>query len=375
MNAAGAGRDRYIPLMRIASIESFPVVLPLTTPVRMSHVTIDVSHNVLVKVTTDDGIVGWGEGVPAMDVTGENQGRILASIEDLGSRIVGRDPLGHGDLWAELRRTVYGNTTGIGALDIALHDIAGKVRGVPVAELIGGPRRSTVPALTLVGSGDPAADLEAFEERYRAGYRWFKLKLGIGDLGEEARTLVAMAAAHDDAVVCGDTNGGWTEEESARFLVAVEGSPVRFVEQPTMSTDALIRLAEGSSVAICADESARSLDDVAALGKTAVAGVSLKLIKHAGITGVMRGAAVCDRFGLQINLAGKIAESAISAAANIHAAAAMSDTGFGCSPANQTLVADVCTDPPKVVDGAYTVPTGPGLGVEVDEDRVRALAG
>ena len=53
----------------------------------------------------------------------------------------------------------------------------------------------------------------------------------------------------------------------------------------------------------------------------------------------------------------------------------MSDTRFGCSPANQTLVADICADPPTVVDGAYTVPTGPGLGVEVDEDRVRALAG
>jgi L-alanine-DL-glutamate epimerase-like enolase superfamily enzyme len=361
--------------MRITSIETFPIALPLTKPVKMSHVTIDVSHNVLVKVTTDSGIVGWGEGVPAMDVTGENQGRILASIEDLGSRILGRDPLAPGEVWADLRRTVYGNTTGIGALDIALHDIAGKALGVPVAELIGGVSRSRIPALTLVGSGDPAADLEAFEERYRAGYRWFKLKLGIGDLDHEAQTLVSMAAAHDDAVVCGDTNGGWTEEESARFLAAVVGSPVRFVEQPTMNTDALVRLAEGSSVAICADESARTLDDVAALGKTAVAGVSLKLIKHAGITGVMRGAALCDQVGLEINLAGKIAESAIAATANLHAAAAMSDTGFGCSPGNQTVAADVCTAPPKVVDGFYAVPTAPGLGIEVDEDRVRSLAG
>jgi L-alanine-DL-glutamate epimerase-like enolase superfamily enzyme len=99
------------------------------------------------------------------------------------------------------------------------------------------------------------------------------------------------------------------------------------------------------------------------------------LIKHAGITGVMRGAALCDQVGLEINLAGKIAETAVSAAANIHAAAAMSATGFGCSPANQTVATDVCDDPPRVVDGAYAVPTGPGLGIEVDEERVRALAG
>ncbi len=361
--------------MRITSVETFPIALPLTKPVKMSHVTIERSRNVLVKITTDDGIVGWGEAVEAMDVTGENQGRMRASIDDLGARLIGQDPLARTAIWLRLRKTVYGNTAGIGAIDIALHDIAGKAFGVPVVDLIGGASRRAVETLTLVGSGDPASDLTTFEERYRAGYRWFKLKLGIGDLDEEARTIVTMAAAHDDAVVCGDTNGGWTEQESARFLAAVEGSSVRFVEQPTMSTAALVRLAERFSVAMCADESARSLDDVAKLGSTSVAGVSLKLIKHAGITGVMRGAALCDQVGLQINLAGKIAESAVAAAANIHAAAAMSDTGFGCSPANQTLAADVSADPPAVVDGAYTVPTGPGLGIEVDEDRVRALAG
>lgn len=361
--------------MQITSVESFPISLPLRAPIKMSHVTIEQSENVLVKITTDDGLIGWGEGVGAMDVTGENQGRIKAAVDQLGSGLIGEDPLHRTKIWLRLRGAVYGNSTAVGAVDVALHDIAGQAHGVPVGELLGGASRRAIPALTLLGSGDTEQDLATFEERYDAGFRWFKLKLGIGLLEDEVRTITAMASAHDDAVISGDTNGGWTEQESARFLESLAGSAVRFIEQPTLDTRALIRLAERSPVALCADESARGLDDLLVLGPTAVAGVSLKLIKHGGISGVMRGAALCDQVGLAINLAGKVAESAVSAAANLHCAAAMSDTAFGCSPANQGLAVDVCREPPKVVDGFFAVPTGPGLGVEVDEDLVRSLAG
>lgn len=360
--------------MRISSVETLPISLPLRAPIKMSHVTIEQSENVLVKITTDDGIVGWGEGVQAMDVTGENQGRIKAAIDQLGEGLLGEDPLHRTEIWLRLRSAVYGNSTAVGAVDIALHDIAGQAHGVPVCELLGGASRTAIPALTLLGSGHTEQDVATFEDRYLAGFRWFKLKLGIGRLEDEVRTITAMASAHDDAVIAGDTNGGWTEQESARFLESLAGSSVRFIEQPTMDVRALIRLAERSPVALCADESARSLDDLLVLGPTAVAGVSLKLIKHGGITGVMRGAALCDQVGLKINLAGKVAESAISAAANLQCASAVSNISFGCSPANQGLAVDVCREPPEVVDGFFTVPTGPGLGIEVDEDLVSSLA-
>lgn len=340
----------------------------------MSNITIERSRNVVVKVTTTDGVVGWGEGVEALGITGENQRRMLASVDALGDRIIGADPLRRTDIWLGLTGSVYGNRTAIGAIDIALHDIAGRVYGVPVSALLGGASRQQVPALTLLGSGDRETDLAEFERRRDAGYRWFKLKVGIGEIDAEADTIREMADRHRDTVVCGDANGAWTEQQSARFLSRLDGSRVRFVEQPTMDTAALVRLAERSPVALCADESARSLDDIVALGRTAVAGVSLKLIKHGGISGIMRGATLCDQMGLRINLAGKVAESSISAAANLHAAAAMSDTAFGCSPAHAGLTADVTGSPPALVDGVFAVPDGPGLGIDVDEDLIRSLA-
>lgn len=360
--------------MRIASVETFPISVPLAKPIAMSHVTIGATDNVLVKITSDDGTVGWGEATPAMDVTGENQGRIIAAVEELGERIVGRDAMDRTGIWLDLTRTVYGNTSAIGAIDIALHDLAGRALGVPVHELIGGAHRRRIPALTLMGSGRTSADLDVFEQRYSAGYRWFKLKLGIGTPDVEATTLLGMAGEYGDTVVTADTNGGWDEHTSLRFLAQLAGSAVRFVEQPVLSTAALVRLAERSPVAICADESARSLDTLVTLGQTAIAGVSLKLIKHGGITGVMRGAALCDQLGLAINIAGKIAESSVAAAANLHCAAAVSDTTFGCSPGNQTISADVTESAPVFEDGVFVVPDGPGLGVDVDETLVKALA-
>lgn len=360
--------------MRISSVESFPVGIPLAKPVQMSHVTITRSNNVLVKVSTDEGFVGWGEGVEAFDLTGENQGRIKASIDALGADLLGKDPLARTQHWLSSGRRVFENTTAIGAIDIALHDIAGKVNGIPVHALLGGPVRHRVPALTLIGSGDPDTDLATFETKYEAGYRWFKVKLGIGELPAEVTTLTAISAAASDIVICGDVNAGWGEHESLRFLRAIEGLPVRYIEQPTRDRAVLARVAAASPIPICADESAHSLQDIAAFGPTAIAGVSLKLIKLGGVSGVMRGAVVCDTLGLEINLAGKIAESSIAAAANLHCAAAISDLRFGCSTGNQSNAADVTESPIRMSEGMFDIPTSPGLGVEVDETMVKALA-
>lgn len=355
--------------MLITSVEAIPIRVPLTKPIVMSHITIRHSDNVLVKVTTSDGIVGWGEGVEATDLTGETQQSIAAAIEFLGARIIGKDPRTRTALWAEMAAAMYGNETAAGAIDIALHDIAGKVLNVPVVELIGGAVRDRVPALTMVGSGKPDDDIAAARTKYDNGYRWFKVKLGIGDAADELKTMTGIRAElPDDAVVCGDANQGWTEGEAIRFLRALDGHDIAFIEQPIRQGDnaAMVRVANASPVLICADQSVHSFNDITSFWRTGVAGVSLKLVKLGGITGVMRGAHLCDALDLSINLAGKIAESSVAAAANVHCAAAMNAIAFGCSPGNQGISEDVTTTPLVVQDGHYTLPSAPGLGVDVD---------
>ena len=355
--------------MKITSVETVPITVPLAKPIVMSHITVHQSDNVLVKVTTDEGVVGWGEGVEATDLTGETQDSIRAALNFIGPQIIGDDPMARTILWSKMSKMMYANETAVGAIDIALHDIAGKVHGVPVVELIGGANRHSIPALTMVGSGIPADDIEIARSKYDAGYRWFKVKLGIGEIVDELQTVRGIRDELPlDAIVCGDANQGWTEPEAVRFLKALDGYAVRFIEQPIRQGDhaAMLRVAHASPIPICADQSVHSFADIASFWRTGVAGVSLKLVKLGGITGVMRAAQLCEALGLSINIAGKIAESSVAAAANIHCAAAMNATEFGCSPGNQGLSSDVTTKPLAIVDGNYQVPTKPGLGIDVD---------
>ncbi|MGI9597673.1 MAG: mandelate racemase/muconate lactonizing enzyme family protein [Acidimicrobiales bacterium] len=355
--------------MKIVSVEAIPITVPLAKPIVMSHTTVERSHNVLVKVTTDSGIVGWGEGVEATDLTGDTQQAIQAAVEFIGPQILGQDPMRRNALWAAMSKMMYANETAVGAIDIAIHDIAGKALDVPVAELLGGVVRRSIPALTMVGSGVPEDDIAAATAKYEAGYRWFKVKLGIGDPADELETVRGLCdQLPDDVVVSGDANQGWTEPQAVRFLQALADYDVTFIEQPIQQGDlaAMARVANASPVPICADQSVHSLRDVASFWRTGVAGVSLKLVKLGGITGVMRGVALCESLGLSINLAGKIAESSVAAAANVHCAAAMNAIDFGCSPGNQGISGDVTTKSLAISDGNYDLPEGPGLGIDVD---------
>ncbi len=364
--------------MRIVALDLFPIELALREPVPMASGVITSTRNVVIRVVGDLGLVGWGEGVEAPALTGQRQADIVADLEALRPVVVGSDPTRIGECWARARQALPGATTARGAIDIAIHDLVAKTHGVPVHQLIGGAVRDRIPALTLVGSGDARADARKLEHKRSDGYTWFKIKLGMADAKAEWATLqLAGDLAGPDGVVCGDANEAWGEDEAVRFLRGVAETETRFVEQPVARSDrgVLLRVAERSSVPICADESAGTLEAVLGFAGSAVSGVSLKLIKHGGVTGVMRGAGICTTAGLEVNLAGKVIESSISAAANLHCAAAIQTLDYGCSPANQDVVLDVTETPIAPTDGVFSVPDGPGLGVDVDEGLLRRLAG
>jgi len=362
--------------VRIAKLEIHPISMTLRTPIPMSNGVIKSTGNVLVKLVTDEGATGWGEGVEAPSLTHQRQADIVSDLEMLTPWVVGADPMRRNEIWGRMTQAHPSATTAIGAIDIALHDVGGKVLGVPASHLLGGAVRDGIPALTLVGSGEPSADAEKLAARREQGFTWFKIKLGMAGPEAELGTLAKAAeVVGEDGVVCGDVNEAWNEDEARSFLDQVDPDRVRFIEQPVPRSDrdALIRLAESLPVKLCADESAGSLQAVIGFVGTRVGGVSLKLIKHGGMTGVMRGAAICSAAGLGMNRAGKVIESSISAAANLHCAAAMDRVDFGCSPANQGVIQDVTESPITAINGHFEIPTGPGLGVEVDEGMVRRL--
>lgn len=359
-------------------MDIFPVRLRLETPIPMSSGTIASTGNVLVRLTTDDGVQGWGEGVEAPAVTGHTQAGIVTDLESIRPLVVGVDPHRVNEIRTRVRAARPAASTALGAIDIAVHDLVGRIHDLPIHALLGGAIRDRIPALTLVGSGDTDADIMQLKEKRDLGYSWFKMKLGMAPREVEWRTIEqAIGLIGPDGVICADANEAWGEEEALSFLVGLEGMPVRFVEQPVPRDDGerLLRVAQRSPIPICADESAGDLGSIVGFAGTPVGGVSLKLIKHGGITGVMRGGAICSAGGLSVNLAGKVIESSVSAAANLHCAAALDQIDYGCSPANQGVALDVTSHPIVVDRGEFAVPAGPGLGVDVDERLVIQLAG
>ena len=145
-----------------------------------------------------------------------------------------------------------------------------------------------------------------------------------------------------------------------------------FVEQPLAHDDlgALARLARLSPTPIGADEGIHSLADIETHERCGAGGVSLKLIKLGGVSAALEAAQLCKRIGLSVNIAAKMAESSIAAAAAIHLACAAPAVDWGVSLTHFYLAADLAKTALPIVAGAVALPTGPGLGIEVDETAV-----
>jgi muconate cycloisomerase len=148
-----------------------------------------------------------------------------------------------------------------------------------------------------------------------------------------------------------------------------------FLEQPLGHHDlkGLAALTRASPIPIGADEGIHSLADITAHARAGAGGVSLKLIKLGGMSAAIAAAQACERLGLAVNVAAKIAESGIASAAAVHLACAAPSVAWGVSLTHFYLAADIVKEPLTIIDGTVGLPEKPGLGVEVDEAAVARL--
>jgi L-alanine-DL-glutamate epimerase-like enolase superfamily enzyme len=215
---------------------------------------------------------------------------------------------------------------------------------------------------------------EALAKR-AAGFVTFKVKVGVGDPLEDAlRTRRVCAALGSGLLISADANQGYSVEQALAYVKAVDGAGLGFFEQPIAGhdIDGMAKIAAATKIPLAFDEGLHSIDDLLQHHqRKAARGCSLKTIKLGGLRGVARAAELCQQLGMKVNLACKVAESGIAAAAIMHLAAAVPEVEWGVSVSNQYLADDIVRAPVKVVDGHAEVPAGTGLGIEVDEARVR----
>jgi muconate cycloisomerase len=367
--------------MKIKRIETLAVSLPMVKPLKMSFEEVKSAENVLVRLETGDGVVGWGGAAAAPTMTGETVASMAAAIRYLAPKLEGM-PLD--DIAAVMKRAgnyLYGNNSAKSVIEIALHDALGRSRGKPVHDLLGGKRRERVPILRMVGTGKGTAADVADAKRARAdGHVAFKIKVGVAEPREDAERTRAICEAltgNGSLLICADANQGWTPEQAITYVRGVEDTPLAFFEQPVAAHDieGMSRVARASRVKIGCDEGLHSLDDLKrhhAAG--AAGGFSLKTIKLGGMQPVMDAGLLCEKLGMKVNLASKMAETGINTAALLHLAAALPAVDWGVGFSSQYLVDDILKTPLSFAGGHVSVPQGPGLGIEVDEAKVRRFA-
>ena len=371
MRRCGAAFFIGITTMRIQRVQAIAISLPMIKPVKMSFEEVRNAENVLARIETSDGIIGWGEAASAPTMTGETPGSMVAAIRYLADKLEG---LPAADIAAAMYRAgqyLYGNNSAKAAIEMALWDALGQAKGKPVYELLGGAKRLRVPALRLIGTGSTEGDIAETQKRLAEGYVAIKIKVGVASPEADAeRSRAICATVKDDKVlICTDANQAWTPDEAIRFVRGIE-----FFEQPVAGHDVagMARVAAASRVKIGVDEGLHSMDDLQHHhDMKAAQGCSLKTIKLGGMRPVYDAALLCEKLGMKVNLACKIAEAGIASAGLMHLAAAIPAVDWGVSLSSPYLTDDIVAEPIALAGGWLNVPTGPGLGIRVDEAKVR----
>ena len=362
--------------MKIKSIEPFAVSLPMIKPVIMAGEEVRRADNVLVRIETDTGLVGWGEAASAPVMTGDTLESLVAAVHRLTPALVGRDPADIAGAMTAMDGRMYGNLGAKAALEIALYDLAGLAAGTPVHALLGKTLRDRIPLLAVVGGGDFDGDLRDAEKKKAAGFVAYKIKVGIDSPANDARrTRAVCEVLGSGMLISADANQGFTTDEAIDYVRAVDGCGLDFFEQPVAAADLAGMAAVAAAapkIAIGADEGIHALADITAHHEAKAArGVSLKAIKLGGIGTVAEAATLCDRAGMSVNISCKTGESSVACAAALHVAATIPNVAWGLTLTHTALGADVTAHPVPTARGHVERLDRPGLGVDVDEGSVR----
>lgn len=376
--AVQARGDRDAAPLRIAHVEAIPVALPLTKPVVMAGERIEHAYNLLVRVEAENGLAGWGEAASAPLMTGDVLPGMVAAVNaHLAPLVIGQDALRRAELAQRCAHAMLHNTGAKCAVDMAINDLVGHHLRVSLADLFGGARREILQPMYLLGNPKVEDDIAEARDKLEEGWSFFKLKIGIKHPIEEARAAIEIRRElGNEVALCADANMGMTFANARLFAERAQEANLLFMEQPLHSddVDGMAALARVSPIPLNGDESIANVASLLALHRRgAIQGANIKTIKMGGITPAVHAMSVCGALGLSINLAGKVAESSIAAAAIAQLGGVAPNLDWGLNITSHYLAEDV-TDAPLLIErGSVRRPHAPGLGVAVSEARVNRL--
>jgi len=361
--------------MKIVEAEIRQLALPLKQPFTIAY---NVWHNMptlILRLRTDEGLIGFGECVPDEAVTGETISSAYAMLVDtLLPLTLGKNALDIEAFHRETDEKVHGAYAAKAAIDIALHDIKGQASGMPLYQLLGGHcQKVTVPAVISIM---PPADLPAALAPYiTEGFGQYKLKLGGRPADDIRRVEQARTTLGANARIKVDANQGWaTADVALSVMQAIAPYDIELVEQPVRHWDyeGLKRIRERSNLPLMVDEGVRTARDLwRLLSLTSVDWVNVKLMKCGGLLPAMKLAALAETVGIKVQV-GSMLESSIASAAGAHLHRALAAITASEMVGPRHFAADIGDFAYRGEEVVFSERAG--LGITVDTERLASLA-
>ncbi len=369
--------------MRIESVRGIPLLAALDEPQRTGVATYTKLGIALVEVRTDTGLVGHGECLARYSP------RIWAAIVDdlLAPLVVGEDPLDTEHLWTRMfrdLRSLSGHSRGmlveaIAGVDTALWDIKGKAAGLPLHALLGGATRTRLDAYasSIMQRERSAMEAEAVSVVER-GFRAIKIKVGVG-VEQDAGTVRAIRRVVGDRIdLMLDANGAYEAPDAIDLAQRVQELRITWFEEPVVADDldGYERIRAATAIPLAAGEAEFTRFGVRDLLARNVIDVIQPDVARAG--GVSETRKIVDlaashhvAYAPHVGFSG-----AVCVAATLHlAASAANFLTYECihtaNPLRERLARSPIGGPDQLVDGQIPIPTGPGLGIELDPDVIR----
>ena len=374
------------PKLKITSVKTFLLRHQLERPFGVSvSVPLDKTREaLLVRIETDSGLVGWGETAPI-------NGTRATIDEQLGPQLIGQNPIEYRRLWRNLWGANFGNALAVGAIEMAINDLRGKALNVPVAELFGGRLRDRIPAYA---SGMNYLEGLEPEDHYpveaaalaKQGFRAMKMRLGRYSVAREKKIAAAVrTAVGPDVLLMVDGNAGYTLESAVRMGHVLKDLDFEAFEEPMPQSPKYAGY----------EELRRRLPLSLAAGEAVDSRASAKeLIDRRAMDIIQPDVSLCGGIGEALFIAEMAALSGIRClphcwgsdiviAATAHLVSLLPDPHWGLPTDTPLLELDQSENPWRnglakgafpLEDGKIRVPTGPGLGIEVDEEMVRRYA-
>jgi L-alanine-DL-glutamate epimerase-like enolase superfamily enzyme len=359
--------------MKITEIEVIPFKIPLLVSLRwgLAGYAEAVEH-VLVKVHTDEGIVGVAEATARPTIYGESLASILFAIRNwFAPMIIGMNP-GHIEkIWAKLN-TIYWNPTAKGAIDLALHDAVAKAFEVPLWEMLGGAS-DRLPVSWMIGMRSISEMLEEAIHFRDKGIKAFKVKVGVNPENDIKVIKSLRENLGPDTLIYADANMAYSVSTAIRTIKKMEEYGLAFVEEPIPSWDwrGRLKVAKAISVPIMGDESVFTPEEVAReIDLGAIGMISIKT-PRTGYTLSMKIIHLAEMAEIPC-LMGSQGETGVGTLATAHFGAARRNVSYPSEiSAFLNLKDDLLAEPINLKDGVIELPKRPGNGAILDEEKIK----